>query len=139
MLFNIGDLVTRNSYNNDVIFRIVDIDDDIALGHRRLSIIDLESGNQPMFNEDKSLVVIFNGEIYNYKELKSELEKKYNFKTTSDTEVLLYGYQEYKEDIVNKLRGMFAFAIYNVKEKELFILKSWILIKNLIQKKIVLK
>ena len=84
------------------------IDDDIALGHRRLSIIDLESGNQPMFNEDKSLVVIFNGEIYNYKELKSKLEKKYNFQTTSDTEVLLYAYQEYKEKMVEKLRGMFA-------------------------------
>lgn len=96
------------------------IDDDIALGHRRLSIIDLESGNQPMFNEDKSLVVIFNGEIYNYKELKSKLEKKYNFQTTSDTEVLLYAYQEYKEKMVEKLRGMFAFVIWDINNKELF-------------------
>lgn len=96
------------------------IDEDIALGHRRLSIIDLESGAQPMFNEDKSLVIIFNGEIYNYKELKTGLEKKYNFKTTSDTEVLLYGYQEYKEKVVEKLRGMFAFVIWDIKNKELF-------------------
>ena len=96
------------------------IDEDIALGHRRLSIIDIESGNQPMFNEDKSLVIIFNGEIYNYKELKQKLEKKYNFKTTSDTEVLLYGYQEYKEKLLNKLRGMFAFVIWDIKNKELF-------------------
>lgn len=96
------------------------MDDTIALGHRRLSIIDLSTGDQPMYNEDKSLVIIFNGEIYNYQELRKELEKKYNFKTTSDTEVLLYGYQEYKEKIVDKLRGMFAFAIWDINNQELF-------------------
>ena len=97
------------------------IDDDIALGHRRLSIIDLEGGSQPMFNHDKSLVIVFNGEIYNYKELKNDLKKLgYKFDTSSDTEVLLYGYQAYKEDVVNKLRGMFAFVIWDIKNKELF-------------------
>lgn len=97
------------------------IDDDIALGHRRLSIIDLSTGNQPMYNDDNSLVIVFNGEIYNYKELKEELDEKgYSFKTSSDTEVLLYGYQEYRENIVDKLRGMFAFVIWDIKNKELF-------------------
>lgn len=97
------------------------IDDDVALGHRRLSIIDLKGGVQPMFNSDKNLVIVFNGEIYNYKELKKELEDKgYSFSTTSDTEVLLYGYQEYRENIVDRLRGMFAFVIWDIASKELF-------------------
>ncbi len=94
-------------------------DDDIALGHRRLSIIDLSNGLQPMFNEDESLVVIFNGEIYNFKELKKDL-KKHQFKTNCDTEVLLHGYEEYGVDIVKKLRGMFAFVIWDKKNKVLF-------------------
>lgn len=97
------------------------IDDDVALGHRRLSIIDLSTGNQPMFNEDNSLVVIFNGEIYNYQELKEELLKKgHTFKTTSDTEVLLHGYEEYKKDLPKKLRGMFTFVLYDKNNKEMF-------------------
>ena len=70
------------------------IDDDVALGHRRLSIIDLSLGYQPIYNEDKSVVVIFNGEIYNYLELKKELENKgHKFKTNCDTEVLVHGYE----------------------------------------------
>ena len=88
------------------------IDDNIALGHRRLSIIDLASGTQPMFNEDKSIVVVYNGEIYNYQEIKKELETKgHKFATNSDTEVLVHGYEEYREELFNKLRGMFAFII----------------------------
>lgn len=95
--------------------------DDVALGHRRLSIIDLSTGNQPMYNEDNSVVVVFNGEIYNYQELKKELIKKHHvFKTTSDTEVLLHGYEEYGYDIVKKLRGMFTFVLYDETKKELF-------------------
>ncbi len=71
-------------------------DDKIALGHRRLSIIDLEGGKQPIFNEDGTKVIIFNGEIYNYKELKEELVKTgHQFSTKSDTEVILHGYEEY--------------------------------------------
>ena len=97
------------------------MDDNIALGHRRLSIIDLDNGNQPMFNKDKNLVVIFNGEIYNYKELRTELkDKKYQFQTNSDTEVLLHGYEEWGNDLPKKLRGMFAFAIWDKKNKNLF-------------------
>ena len=101
------------------------IDNDIALGHRRLSIIDLGGGDQPIYNEDKSVVVIFNGEIYNYIELKSELEKKgHKFKTKCDTEVLVHGYEEWKEDLPKKLRGMFAFAIYDIKNKTLFLARD---------------
>lgn len=98
------------------------VDESIALGHRRLSIIDIAGGFQPMFNEKKDLVVIFNGEIYNYLELKAELKKlKHKFVTNSDTEVLLHGYEEWKEDLPKKLRGMFAFAIWDIKNKTLFI------------------
>ena len=95
-------------------------DEFVALGHRRLSIIDLSTGNQPMFNEDKNLVVVFNGEIYNYPELKEKLKKKHTFETTSDTEVLLHGYEEWGNDLPKKLRGMFAFAIWDKKNKTLF-------------------
>ena len=84
------------------------IDDDLALGQRRLSIIDLESGNQPIYNEDKSILIIYNGEIYNYKDLKEEL-KDYKYKTQSDTEVILHGYEKWGYKVLDKLRGMFAF------------------------------
>ena len=106
------------------------IDDNIALGHRRLSIIDLASGTQPMFNEDKSIVVVFNGEIYNYQEIKKELETKgHEFKTNSDTEVLVHGYEEYKEKLFNKLRGMFAFIIYDIKNNEMIGVRDYFGIK----------
>ena len=94
-------------------------DDLIALGHRRLSIIDLGGGGQPMYTEDKKLVVVFNGEIYNYLELKEEL-KEYNFITSSDTEVLLHGYRKWGKDLPKKLRGMFAFAIWDIENEVLF-------------------
>lgn len=98
------------------------IDEDIALGHRRLSIIDISSqGDQPIFNEDRSLVIIFNGEIYNYKEIKEKLvEAGHDFRTNTDTEVLIHGYEEYGEKLLNMLRGMFAFVIWDKKKKELF-------------------
>lgn len=97
------------------------VDQNIALGHRRLSIIDLSTGDQPMFNEDESIVVVFNGEIYNYIELKDELKKLgHKFKTKSDTEVLVHGYEEYKKDLPKKLRGMFSFVIWDKQKKELF-------------------
>ena len=95
--------------------------DDVALGHRRLSIIDLEGGSQPMFNEDNRVSIVFNGEIYNYQELKEELLKcNHTFKTNSDTEVIIHGYEEYGYEIVKKLRGMFAFVLYDESKKELF-------------------
>lgn len=96
------------------------IDDNVALGFRRLSIIDLDKGSQPIYNEDKSMVIVFNGEIYNYKELKEELiNKGHKFKTNTDTEVILHGYEEYKEKLFNKLRGMFSFVIYDIKNNTL--------------------
>jgi len=97
------------------------VNDDVALGFRRLSIIDLEKGSQPIYNEEEDKLVIFNGEIYNYKFLKEDLiSKGHVFKTDSDTEVLLHGYEEYKEDILPMLRGMFAFVIYDIKKNTLF-------------------
>ena len=97
------------------------IDEDIALGFRRLSIIDLNDGDQPMFNEDKSLVLVFNGEIYNFKDLRAELiNAGHIFSNNSDSEVLLHGFEEWGEDIVNRLRGMFAFVIFNRKDKSIF-------------------
>ena len=94
----------------------------VALGHRRLSIIDLEGGAQPMFNEDKNLAVVFNGEIYNFMELRAKLvEAGHTFSTDhSDTEVLLHGYEEWGEGMLAQLRGMFSFAIWNEAEQTLF-------------------
>ena len=101
------------------------IDNDVALGHRRLSIIDLSTGNQPMFNEDESVVTVFNGEIYNYQELKEELIKLgHDFKTKSDTEVLVHGFEEWYTDLPKHLRGMFAFAIYDKNKKEVFLARD---------------
>ena len=106
------------------------IDDDIALGHRRLAIIDLATGDQPIYNEDENLVIVFNGEIYNYKEIKKELTN-HTFKTNSDTETLIHGYEEWGKDLLNKLRGMFAIAIYDKNKKELFIARDHFGIKPL--------
>ena len=93
----------------------------VSLGFRRLSIIDLDSGKQPIFNEDKSKVLIFNGEIYNYKSIREELIKLgHKFETKSDSEVIIHGYEEYGKDIASKLRGMFAFVIYDANNKELY-------------------
>ncbi len=96
------------------------VTDEVALGHRRLSIIDLSLGSQPMYNETGDLVIVFNGEIYNYIELKEELKHHHTFKTNSDTEVLLHGYEEWGVELPKKLRGMFAFAIWDSKTNTLF-------------------
>ncbi len=97
------------------------VDGDVALGFRRLSIIDLADGDQPMFNEDKSLVLVFNGEIYNFKDLREELlAAGHKFANNSDSEVLLHGYEQWGEDMVKRLRGMFAFVIFNRTDKSLF-------------------
>lgn len=97
------------------------VDDNIALGHRRLSIIDLKGGAQPIYSQDQNLVIVFNGEIYNYQELRKELEiNGYVFQTKTDTEVILYGYDLWKEKVCNKLRGMFAFVIYDKQKNTLF-------------------
>lgn len=92
-----------------------------ALGFRRLSIIDLESGSQPLYNEDESLVLIFNGEIYNFMQLREELiAKGHVFVTHTDSEVLIHGYEEFGEKLVEKLRGMFAFVIWDRKNEKMF-------------------
>lgn len=97
------------------------IDSDVALGFRRLSIIDLSGGTQPIIDNTKNYIIVFNGEIYNYLDIKKELlAKKYKFNTKSDTEVLLNGYIEYGTEVLKKLRGMFSFVIYDKKQNLLF-------------------
>lgn len=96
----------------------------IGLGHRRLSIIDLTSGKQPMSNEDATLWITYNGEIYNFKELRKGLEEKHQFKTRSDTEVILHLYEEKGENCLQYLRGMFAFAIHDQRKKTLFMARD---------------
>ena len=99
--------------------------DDIALGHRRLSIIDLsENAHQPMSNENKNLWITYNGEIYNFKELRKELEDKHTFKSNSDTEVIIHAYEEWGNECVEKFNGMFAFVIYNSTNNKLFIARD---------------
>jgi asparagine synthase (glutamine-hydrolysing) len=107
-------------------------DNNVALGFRRLSIIDLDGGAQPIYNEKKDKVIVFNGEIYNYREIRDDLLKLgYKFSTKSDTEVILHGYEEYGEDVLSRLRGMFAFVIYDVKEKKVFGARDFFGIKPL--------
>ena len=97
------------------------VDDEAAFGFRRLSIIDLDHGMQPMFNEDKDIVIVFNGEIYNHRELREELiAKGHTFANNADTEVLVHGYEEYGTELLYRLRGMFAFMIYDMKKKLFF-------------------
>lgn len=108
------------------------IDDEVALAHRRLAIIDLSSGGQPQYNEDNSLVIVFNGEIYNFVELKEELKKAgHKFRNKSDTEVIIHGYEEWGTEVTKHLRGMFAFAIWDTKQKTLFIARDGFGIKPL--------
>lgn len=108
------------------------VDDKIAMGFRRLSIIDLSTGSQPLFNEDGSMVLTFNGEIYNYQSLKEELiSAGHCFSTNTDSEVLLHGYEQWGKDMLPKLRGMFAFVIWDKNNKELFGARDFFGIKPL--------
>ena len=109
------------------------IDGNVGLGHRRLSIIDLTStGHQPMFNEDKTVAVVFNGEIYNYQKIKKELiKKKHRFFSHSDTEVIIHAYEEWGEKCVERFNGMWAFVIYDLKNKSFFISRDRLGIKPL--------
>ncbi len=130
--------IIRKGDNKDIIKKMNDrimhrgpdgegyyIDGDVAFGHRRLSIIDLSTGDQPIYNEDNSVVTVYNGEIYNYVELRSELESLgHEFKTKSDTEVLVHGYEEWHTDLPKHLRGMFAFAIYDKNRNEIFLARD---------------
>ena len=130
--------IIRKGDNKDIIKKMNDriihrgpdgegyyIDGDVAFGHRRLSIIDLSTGDQPIYNEDNSVVTVYNGEIYNYLELRSELESLgHEFKTKSDTEVLVHGYEEWHTDLPKYLRGMFAFAIHDKTRNEIFLARD---------------
>ena len=123
---NMTEVITHRGPDSDGFFS----DKYISMGFRRLSIIDLEEGHQPIYNEDKTLVLTFNGEIYNYKELRKELEEAgHKFYTKADSEVLVHGYEEWQEDMLLKLRGMFGFAIYNTKDKSIFIARDFFGIK----------
>lgn len=131
----IAGIVTKNNNKEKIIKKMADrikhrgpdgdgyfFHEDVALAHLRLAIIDLSLGNQPMFNEDGNVVIVYNGEVYNYLELKEELIKLgHTFKTNCDTEVLVHGYEEWYTDLPKHLRGMFAFAIYDKRTKELFL------------------
>lgn len=105
----------------------------VFLGHRRLSIIDLsEAGHQPMTNEDETIRIIYNGEVYNFPELRAELESRgHQFRSRTDTEVIVHGYEEYGPGIVDRLRGMFAFAIIDERKGEMFVARDRIGIKPL--------
>ena len=108
------------------------VEGQIGLGHRRLSIVDVSDGGQPMFNEDKSLVIIYNGEVYNHADYREELEAKgHIYQTHCDTETIIHLYEEYGTRCVEKLRGMFAFAIWNRTKKELFIARDRLGVKPL--------
>ena len=123
---NMTEVITHRGPDSDGFFT----DDNISMGFRRLSIIDLGAGHQPIYNEDKSLVLTFNGEIYNYKDLRKELiAKGHKFYTDTDSEVLVHGFEEWKEDMLPILRGMFGFAIYNTKDNSLFIARDFFGIK----------
>lgn len=123
---NMTEVITHRGPDSDGFFT----NDNISMGFRRLSIIDLGAGHQPIYNEDKSLVLTFNGEIYNYKDLRKELiAKGHKFYTDTDSEVLVHGFEEWKEDMLPKLRGMFGFAIYNTKDNSLFIARDFFGIK----------
>ena len=111
------DMLYRGPNDNDIWFN-----DKVVFGQVRLSIIGINNGHQPLFNEDKSLVLICNGEIYNYKKLKKDLEKKgHYFYSNSDSEVILHLYEEYGEDLNSKLDGMFAYCLFDLNNEKLIV------------------
>ena len=141
-----GEVLDENENREAVLRRMTDVithrgpdssgfylGDGIAMGFRRLSIIDItESGDQPIYNEDKTLVLTFNGEIYNYRPLREELlARGHTFRTQTDSEVLVHGFEEWGPGLLNRLRGMFGFAIWNTKEKSLFLARDFFGIKPL--------
>lgn len=119
LLRDMADIIKHRGPDADGFF----IDKCVSLANRRLSIIDLSNaGKQPIYNEDKSVCIVFNGEVYNFKQMKPELEKKgHRFCTNTDTEVIVHSYEEYGEDCVQHLNGMFAFAIWDSNKKKLFL------------------
>ena len=101
------------------------LDEQAGLGMRRLSIIDLSTGHQPIHNEDETIWLVFNGEIYNYRELRRELEAAgHHFYTSSDTETIVHAYEEWGEDAIARLRGMFAVALWDAKARTLLLARD---------------
>ena len=104
----------------------------LGLGHRRLTIIDLSAGEQPVFNEDKSILVVFNGEIFNYRAVRADLERQgHVFRTQTDTEVIVHAYEQYGEKCVDQFRGMFAFAVYDRAQDSIFLARDRLGVKPL--------
>lgn len=121
-------LITRRGPDDDGFY----FGDRVGLGMRRLAIIDVHSGKQPIHNEDRTVWVVFNGEIYNYRELREQLEKQgHRLATSSDTECLVHLYEEYGEGFLDHLRGMFAFAIWDDRHKKLLLGRDRLGIKPL--------
>lgn len=128
LLRDMTDRITHRGPDGDGFFQ----DARGSLGMRRLAIIDLQTGDQPQFNEKKDVVVVFNGEIYNFKELKKELAQKgHQFRTSSDTEVLVHLYEEEGDEFVSRLNGMFAIALYDISRKRLILVRDRMGIKPL--------
>jgi asparagine synthase (glutamine-hydrolysing) len=115
------DMIVHRGPDDEGIF----VKDGAGLGMRRLSIIDLAGGHQPLFNEDESAWIVYNGEVYNFQELRPDLVGRgHRFCTHSDTETIVHLYEEYGAECVQKLRGMFAFAIYDEKKRRLLIARD---------------
>lgn len=128
LLSRMNDSLFHRGPDGDGIF----VDPGIGLGHRRLSIIDLSGGAQPLFNEDYSVVVVYNGEIYNFQELSRDLiNRGHQFRTHCDTEVIVHAWEEWGEDCVDRFRGMFAFAIWDKNKQTLFLARDRFGIKPL--------
>lgn len=126
LLEQMADKITHRGPDSQGVYT----DDTLAMAFRRLSIIDLDGGSQPIENEDHSKVLMFNGEIYNYRDLRAQLlEAGHEFRTNTDSEVLLHGYEEWGADLLNRLRGMFAFAVWDKRERELFLARDFFGIK----------
>lgn len=126
IIHKMADVITHRGPDSEGFY----CDDNISMGFRRLSIIDLGGGSQPIYSKDKSMVLTFNGEIYNYKELREELiGMGYEFYTQTDSETILHGYEAWGEKVLDRLRGMFGFAIYDSKDNSLFIARDFFGIK----------
>ncbi|HQQ85176.1 MAG TPA: asparagine synthase (glutamine-hydrolyzing), partial [Candidatus Marinimicrobia bacterium] len=138
-------LVDPNENNHRLITEMTDLlkhrgpekagyfhDGNVSLGHRRLAIIDLETGDQPIYNEDRTVVVIMNGEIYNFPEFKADLiQRGHHFYTNSDTEILAHSYEEYGLEFLARLNGIFAFALYDIKNERLILARDHFGVKPL--------